>query len=599
MKRRCSSRHCCPRTRNLSKRRAAALGAWCQGFLYGLGTSSLADATQLPGDVGEVVRDLTEITHVAADSAESLESNEGAYAELVELRPTAPKALNPTKGLMLSWSSSYVRGCSYCSMNWNRYAAKQAAPKVYCTDMSRHAAKSTARSKSHSRPLPRVPAPPKLKTIGREEFTRRRRQLMRLMGRDAIAIIPAAPVRHRNNDVEYPYRQDSDFQYLTGFGEPESVAVLVPGREHAQYVMFVRDRDPERETWDGRRAGTEGAIRQYGADDAFPISDIDEILPGLMENRTRVFYAMGTHPEFDQRVVGWLNGLRTQARHGKHPPQEFVTLDYVLHDMRLTKSRTEIDVMRESARIASGAHIRAMQACRPGGSEFGITAEILHEFRRHNADTSYEPIVGGGANSCILHYRENNQPLRGGDLLLIDAGCEYEYYASDITRTFPVNGRFSPAQRAVYDIVLAANEAAIRTVRPGASWNDPHEAAVQVVTQGLVKLGLLKGSVAKLVKEGAYRRFFMHRTGHWLGMDVHDVGDYKLADEWRVLEPGMALTIEPGIYIPAGLKGVPRRFDNIGIRIEDDVVVTRDGVEVLTAGAPKGPDAIEALMAAA
>jgi Xaa-Pro aminopeptidase len=468
--------------------------------------------------------------------------------------------------------------------------------------MSRQNVKSYSRSRAptagNSR-LAAVKPPAAPKVISRDEFGRRRRQLMRLMGRDTIAIIPAAPVRHRNNDVEYPYRQDSDFQYLTGFGEPESVAVLVPGREHAQYVLFVRDRDPERETWDGRRAGTEGATRQYGADDAFPITDIDEILPGLMENRTRVFYAMGTHPEFDQRVVGWLNGLRTQARHGKHPPQEFVALDYVLHDMRLTKSRSEIDVMRESARIASGAHVRAMQACRPGGTEFGIAAELLHEFRRHNADTSYEPIVGGGANSCILHYRENNQPLKNGDLLLIDAGCEYEYYASDITRTFPVNGRFSPEQRAVYDIVLAANEAAIQKVRPGGSWNDPHEAAVHVVTQGLVKLGLLKGSVAKLTKEGAYRRFFMHRTGHWLGMDVHDVGDYKLADEWRVLEPGMSLTIEPGIYIPAGLKGVPRRFDNIGIRIEDDVVVTRDGVEVLTASAPKDPDAIEALMAAA
>jgi Xaa-Pro aminopeptidase len=469
--------------------------------------------------------------------------------------------------------------------------------------MSRQNVKSSSRARAqapaHSRVAATKPPPALPKVISREEFARRRRQLMQLMGRDTIAIIPAAPVRHRNSDVEYPYRQDSDFQYLTGFGEPESVAVLVPGREHAQYVLFVRDRDPERETWDGRRAGTEGATRQYGADDAFPITDIDEILPGLMENRTRVFYAMGTHPEFDQRVMGWLNGLRTQARHGKHPPQEFVALDYVLHDMRLTKSRAEIDVMRESARIASGAHIRAMQACRPGGTEFGIAAEILHEFRRHNADTSYEPIVGGGANSCILHYRENDQPLKSGDLLLIDAGCEYEYYASDITRTFPVNGRFSPEQRAVYDIVLAANEAAIQKVRPGGSWNDPHEAAVQVVTQGLVKLGLLKGSVAKLTKEGAYRRFFMHRTGHWLGMDVHDVGDYKLADEWRVLEPGMSLTIEPGIYIPAGLKGVPRRFDNIGIRIEDDVVVTRDGVEVLTASVPKDPDAIEALMAAA
>jgi Xaa-Pro aminopeptidase len=465
--------------------------------------------------------------------------------------------------------------------------------------MARRTVKLRIRAATQPRINPPAPLLGKPKAIGREEFARRRRQLMRLMGRDTIAIIPAAPVRHRNNDVEYAYRQDSDFQYLTGFGEPESVAVLVPGRVPAQYLLFVRDRDPERETWDGRRAGTEGALKQYGADDAFPISDIDEILPGLMENRTRVFYAMGTHPEFDQRVVGWLNGLRTQARHGKHPPQEFVALDYVLHDMRLTKSRTEIDVMRRSARIASGAHIRAMRACRPGGSEYGIAAEILHEFQRHDADTSYEPIVGGGANSCILHYRDNNQPLKSGELLLIDAGCEYEYYASDITRTFPVNGRFSPEQRAVYDIVLAANEAAIQKVRPGATWNDPHEAAVHVVTQGLVKLGLLRGSVAKLEKEGAYRRFFMHRTGHWLGMDVHDVGDYKLGDEWRVLEPGMALTIEPGIYIPAGLKGVPRRFANIGVRIEDDVVVTRDGVEVLSADAPKDPDAIEELMAAA
>ena len=439
-------------------------------------------------------------------------------------------------------------------------------------------------------------APP---ALTREEFARRRRQLMKLMGRDAIAIVPAAPVRHRNSDVEYPYRQDSDFHYLTGFGEPESVAVLVPGRAQAEYILFVRDRDPERETWHGRRAGTEGAIQQYGADDSFPITDIDEILPGLMENKTRVYYAMGTHPEFDQRVVGWVNGLRAVARHGRHPPQEFVALDYVLHDMRLYKSRAEAAAMRESARIAAQAHVRAMQFCRPGGNEYQVTAELLHEFRRHNADTSYEPIVGGGANSCILHYRENNQPLRDGDLLLIDAGCEHQYYASDITRTFPVNGRFNREQRAVYDIVLAANEAAIAKVRPGASWDDPHQAAVHVITQGLVKLGLLKGSVARLEKDGDYRRFFMHRTGHWLGLDVHDVGDYRVGEEWRVLEPGMVMTIEPGIYIPAGLRGVPRRFDNIGIRIEDDVLVTRDGCEVLTSGVPKHPDEIEALMAAA
>jgi len=420
---------------------------------------------------------------------------------------------------------------------------------------------------------------------------------MRIMGRDCIAIVPAAPVRNRNGDVEYAYRQDSDFQYLTGFGEPEAVAALVPGRSHAEYVLFVRDRDPQRETWEGRRAGPAGAVRDYGADDAFPIEDIDEILPGLMENRARVYYAMGTHPEFDQHVVGWVNKLRAEARNGRHPPQEIVALDHVLHDMRLFKSRIELEVMREAARIGAAAHVRAMRACRPGRTEFEIAAEILHEFHSSDADISYEPIVGGGANACILHYRENESPLNDGELLLIDAGCEYEYYASDITRTFPVNGRFTPAQRAVYDIVLNANRAAIEEVKPGNSWNAPHEAAVRVVTQGLRSLGLLKGRLSTLEREGAYRKYFMHRTGHWLGMDVHDVGDYKLGDTWRMLEPGMVLTIEPGIYLPAR-RGIPRELRNIGIRIEDDVVVTRDGVEVLTDAAPKEPGAIESLMSA-
>jgi Xaa-Pro aminopeptidase len=416
------------------------------------------------------------------------------------------------------------------------------------------------------------------------------------MGRDSIAILPAAPVRHRNNDVEYAYRQDSDFHYVTGFGEPEAVAVLIPGREQAEYILFVRDRDPARETWDGRRAGPVGAIRDYGADDAFPIGDIDEILPGLLENRAKVFYTMGMYADFDQRVVGWVNGLRTQARNGRHPPQEFVALDHVLHDMRLFKSRSEVELMRESARIAAAAHVRAMRFCRPGHREYEVMAELVHEFRRNNADTSYHPIVGGGANSCILHYRDNNQTLEEGDLLLVDAGCEYESYASDITRTFPVNGRFTPEQRAVYEIVLEANRAAIAKVKPGNHWDDPHSAAVRVITQGLVKLGLLKGRPQKLEREGAYHRFFMHRTGHWLGIDVHDVGDYKVGDEWRVLEPGMVMTIEPGIYIPGGSRGVPKRLHNIGIRIEDDVVVTKTGAEVLTANAPKDVAAIEALM---
>jgi Xaa-Pro aminopeptidase len=437
------------------------------------------------------------------------------------------------------------------------------------------------------------------KSVPKDEFARRRAQLFRIMGRDAIAIVPAAPVQMRNNDVEYAYRQDSDFFYLTGFAEPEAVAVLMPGRVPAEYILFVRDRDPARETWDGRRAGPEGATQNYGADDAFPITDMDDILPGLIESRAKVFYTMGAYPEFDQRMIGWVNALRAQVRQGGHSPLEIVALEHVLHDMRLFKSGAELDLMRESARIAARAHVRAMQRCRPGLNEFEIMAELLHEFRRCNADTSYQPIVGGGANSCILHYRENDQPLVDGDLLLIDAGCEYQCYASDVTRTFPVNGRFSAAQRAVYEIVLEANLAAIAKVRPGNHWNDPHDAAVRVVTQGLVKLGLLKGRPAALQRAGAYRRFFMHRTGHWLGMDVHDVGDYKVGGQWRVFEPGMVLTIEPGIYIPANVRGVPRRFGNIGIRIEDDVAVTRRGAEVLTAQAPKDADEIEAVMARA
>jgi len=431
------------------------------------------------------------------------------------------------------------------------------------------------------------------------EFARRRRALQRLMGRDAIAIVPSAPVRQRNNDVDYNYRQDSDFYYLTGFNEPEAVAVLIPGREAAEYVLFVRERNREREIWDGKRAGPDGAVALYGADDAFPITDIDEILPGMLENRERVFYTMGLHPEFDQRVVGWVNSLRAQARSGRHPPQEFVTLDHALHDMRLFKSRHEVGLMRRAGQIAAGAHVRGMRFCRPGRMEYEVMAELLHEFNRHGADISYHPIVGGGANSCVLHYRDNNSRLNDGDLLLVDAGCEYGYYASDITRTYPVNGRFTSAQREVYEIVLAAQQAAMAKVRPGNHWNEPHDAAVRSITQGLVHIGLLRGSLASLIRGGAYKKFFMHRTGHWLGMDVHDVGDYKVGDEWRVFEPGMVLTVEPGIYIAAGSRGIPRRFWNIGVRIEDDVVVTRGGCEVLTSGAPKAPDEIEALMAAA
>jgi Xaa-Pro aminopeptidase len=430
--------------------------------------------------------------------------------------------------------------------------------------------------------------------MDRTEFARRRRQFMRIIGKDAIAILPAAPVRHRNGDIEYAYRQDSHFHYLSGFPEPDAVAVLCPGRAQGEYLLFVRERDVLRESWDGARAGTEGAVEIYAADDAFPIADIDEILPGLLEQRSKIFYSMGTHLDFDPRLTGWVNGLRAQTRQGGGGMQEFVALNHVLDDMRLYKSRPEQVRLRRAAQIAVGAHRRAIRFAQPGRMEYEVMAEVLHEFRSHNADTSYHPIVGGGANACVMHYRNNDQPLCDGDLLLLDAGCEHDFYASDITRTFPVNGRFSPAQRAVYEVVLEAQLAAIDKVRTGNHWNQPHEAAVRVITQGLVKLGLLKGSIPKLIREQQYQQFFNHRTGHWLGLDVHDVGDYKVGGEWRVLEPGMALTVEPGIYIRPSNQ-VPKEFWNIGVRIEDDVLVTRQAPEVLTAALEKTADAIESL----
>jgi Xaa-Pro aminopeptidase len=430
--------------------------------------------------------------------------------------------------------------------------------------------------------------------MDRKEFARRRRQFMRMIGKDAIAILPAAPVRHRNGDIEYAYRQDSHFYYLTGFQEPDAVAVLVPGRVHAEYLLFVREHDALRESWDGPRAGTEGAVEQYGADDAFPIEDIDEILPGLMEQRSQIFYSMGTHLDFDPRILSWVNGLRVQSRQGAGGLQEFVALNHVLDDMRLYKSRPEQASLRRAAQIAVGAHRRAIRFARPGRMEYEVMAEVLHEFRSHNADISYQPIVGGGANACVMHYRDNDKPLCDGDLLLLDAGCEHDYYASDITRTFPVSGRFTAVQRAVYEVVLDAQIAAIDKVRSGNHWNEPHEAAVRAVTMGLSKLGLIKGPLPKLIKDQAYLPFFNHRTGHWLGLDVHDVGDYKVGGEWRVLEPGMALTVEPGIYIRPSAK-VPKEFWNIGIRIEDEVLVTQGAAEVLTGELEKTPDAIEAL----
>jgi Xaa-Pro aminopeptidase len=437
-------------------------------------------------------------------------------------------------------------------------------------------------------------------SIPKSEYARRRKALMAQMEPNSIAILPAAQVYIRNRDVEHVYRQDSDFQYLSGFPEPQAVIALIPGREHGEYVLFCRERDPERELWDGLRAGQDGAISQYGADDAFPIGDIDDILPGLIEGRERVYYAMGTNQEFDRNLMDWINVIRSKARQGAQPPNEFVALDHLLHDMRLYKSAAEVKVMKEAAQISARAHIRAMQASRVGLHEFHLEAELDYEFRKGGAKMpAYGSIVAAGKNACILHYRENDAPLKDGDLVLIDAGCEIDCYASDITRCFPVNGKFSPEQKAVYELVLAANEEAFKHIGPGKHWNEAHEATVRVITAGLVELGLLQGEVDELIASEAYKPFYMHRAGHWLGMDVHDVGDYRVGGEWRVLEVGMAMTVEPGIYIAVNNTSVAKKWRGIGVRIEDDVVVTKSGCEVLTLGVPKTVAEIEALMAAA
>jgi Xaa-Pro aminopeptidase len=435
-------------------------------------------------------------------------------------------------------------------------------------------------------------------TVDAAVFARRRRGVMELMG-EGVAVIPTAPVAHRNGDVTYPFRPDSDFYYLTHFPEPEAVAVLAPGRAQGQFLLFCREKDPDKEIWDGRRAGLDGAVSTYGADDAFPIDDIDEILPGLLENRHKVFCNMGRYADFDARLIGWLNEVKAKSRSGISAPGELVDLNYILHEMRLVKRVEELRLMRRAARVSVAAHRRAMSACRPGLREYQIEAELEYAFRRGGAHSpAYPSIVASGANACILHYTQNSDELADGDLLLIDAGAEIDCYASDVTRTFPVNGRFSAEQRAVYDIVLAAQRAAIDAARAGTDWIKPHDTATRVLTEGMVELGLLSGSVDGLIESGAHRRFYMHRTSHWLGMDVHDVGDYKIDDQWRQLEAGMVMTIEPGMYIAAA-DDVDRRWHGIGIRIEDDVVIAREGPpEVLSEDAPKSPEDIESLMAA-
>jgi Xaa-Pro aminopeptidase len=429
------------------------------------------------------------------------------------------------------------------------------------------------------------------------EFKKRRKQLMQRIGKGNIALLGSSSTKVRNRDVHYPYRQDSDFYYLTGFSEPDALAVFIPGREQGEYILFCREFDETKALWEGAHAGLEGATGHYQADDAFPIDDLDDILPGMLENKHKVFYPMGRDSDLDHHLLDWINHIKSQSRSGLVAPGELVSLEHILHEMRLFKSTEEIKLMRRAAEVSAQGHVKAMQVCRAGLYEYQIEAELVHHFMQEGLRAvAYPSIVAGGKNACVLHYTENADKLKNGDLLLIDAGAECDHYAADITRTFPVSGRFSEPQKQLYQLVLDAQTAAIEQIKPGAPWNLAHDAAVETLTKGLVTLGLLEGKVKTLIKKEKFKQFYMHRTGHWLGMDVHDVGDYKVDQKWRLLEPGMVLTVEPGLYIPADCPTVDEKWRGIGIRIEDDVLVTEQGYEVLTRGVPKNIPEIEALM---
>ena len=429
-----------------------------------------------------------------------------------------------------------------------------------------------------------------------KEFQERRRQLLVNMA-EGIAFIPTAPEAIRNRDSHYPYRFDSYFYYLTGFTEPESVLVLIAGKQNKS-ILFCRDKDIEREIWDGFRFGPAAAKKQFGFDEAYSISQLDEIMLKLIANQPKLFYSLGIDNSWDTRITGGLNKVKDLARTGVSAPESIVDVRQLLDTQRLVKTSFEIDLMRRSANIAAAAHNRAMAVTKPNKKEFEIEAEFLHEFYSNGAQApAYTSIVAGGANACTLHYNANNCVLNDGELLLIDAGCELDGYASDITRTFPVNGKFSVAQADLYELVLGAQLAAINAAKPGNHWNAPHEAALDILVQGFIDFKLCVGNKDEVIEKGSYRQFYMHRTGHWLGLDVHDAGDYKdKAGNWAILEAGNTLTVEPGCYVrPAD--NVPEYFWNIGIRIEDDVLITKDGNEVLTKNALKTVADIEALMA--
>jgi Xaa-Pro aminopeptidase len=427
--------------------------------------------------------------------------------------------------------------------------------------------------------------------------TARLTEFMARMDQDAVAVLFSAPEILRNGDNHFEWRQDSDFYFLTRLDEPESVAVLRPSHPTHKYVLFVRPRKREEEIWTGIRTGVEGAVANYGADAAYETGKLSEELPTLLEGHSKLYYRLGHRERNDKVIVSTINKLKEQIRRGAEWPVTILDPGSILDEQRLRKNEAELADLREATRISAAGHVEAMKACHPGMFEYELEAVVEYVFHKLGSQTpGYSSIVGAGFNTTILHYNTNRGRINDGDLVLIDAGAEYNLYTGDITRTFPANGKFTKAQREVYEIVLAAQKAVIGMVKPGVSFMALHDRAVEVVAEGLLKLGLLSGTKSEVIERGDYKKFFMHRTGHWLGLDVHDVGRYRVNDAWRTLEPGMVFTVEPGIYIAEGTEGVPSEYYNIGIRIEDDLLVTADGYEVLTSGVPKEIDEIEALM---
>jgi len=425
-------------------------------------------------------------------------------------------------------------------------------------------------------------------------FSERRSELSKKVLEDSAIIVASSPVKSRISDTDYLYRQDSNFYYLSGYEEPESILLIRPYAKKDNFIIFCRDRDPLKEQWDGFRSGQTGAVQDFGADKSLSISSIDSLMPDLLAGAKNIYYSMSSPCGLDKRINIWVDQIRLNTRAGAEPPQNLLSLDSIIHEMRLLKSDEEIEVMKQAAEITTEAHIRAMKAVKPGMFEYQLEAEYLYAFNKNGARApAYNSIVGGGNNACILHYVENNSELKDGDVVLVDAGCEYKYYASDVTRTFPVNGSFTEEQKQIYSVVLEAHKQSMDQLKPGNKWNLAHEKSVEVIVEGLIDLGIIKGSKQEAIDTGEYSKYYMHRIGHWLGMDVHDVGSYKQDGDWRDLEPGMVMTIEPGIYILDSLEGVEDKWKGIGVRIEDDVLVTKEGFEVLTPDIPRSIEEVE------